>query len=168
MMKTFNDNAGRTWTVSINVDAIKRVRSLLQINLLEAVEGKLIERLATDPVMLCDVLYVLCKPEADAKSVSDEDFGRAMAGDAIEAGTTALLEELVDFFPPAKRRVLAKALAKLKTLEAKAVQLADQRLDDPKLDRQLEQILAGAELPETTLGGSSGNSPASSASNPAN
>jgi hypothetical protein len=166
-MKTFNDNAGRTWTVAINVDAIKRVRSLLQVNLLEAVEGKLIERLATDPVLLCDVLYVLCKPEADAKGVSDEDFGRAMAGDAIEAGTTALLEELVDFFPPAKRRVLAKALAKLKTLEAKAVQLADQRLDDPNLDRQLEQILAGAKLPERTPGGSSGNSPASSASSPA-
>ena len=27
-MKTFKDNAERTWTVSINVDAIKRVRSL--------------------------------------------------------------------------------------------------------------------------------------------
>ncbi len=97
-MKTFNDNAGRTWTVAINVDAIKRVKSLLGINLLEAVEGKLIEQLVSDPVMLCDVLYVLCKPEADAKQVSDEDFGRSMAGDAIDHGTTCLLEELVDFF----------------------------------------------------------------------
>ena len=26
-MKTFNDNAGRTWTIAINVDAIKRVMS---------------------------------------------------------------------------------------------------------------------------------------------
>jgi hypothetical protein len=110
-MKTFNDNAGRTWTVAINVDAIKRVKSLLSVNLLEAVEGKLIEQLVSDPVMLCDVLYVLCKPEADAKQVTDEDFGRAMAGDAIDLGTTCLLEELVDFFPLAKRQVLAKARA---------------------------------------------------------
>lgn len=166
-MKTFNDNAGRTWTVAINVDAIKRVKSLLGANLLEAVEGKLIERLVSDPVMLCDVLYVLCKPEADSKQVSDEDFGRAMAGDAIDLGTTCLLEELVDFFPLAKRQVLAKALAKLKTFQTKAVETASKRLDDPKLDRQLEQILSGDGLPALTPGDSSGNSPASSASNPA-
>src|SRR5690606_18405993 len=108
-MKTFNDNAGRTWTVAINVDAIKRVKSLLGVNLLDAVEGKLIEQLVSDPVMLCDVLYVLCKPEADAKQVSDEDFGRSMAGDAIDHGTTCLLEELVDFFPMAKRQEIGRA-----------------------------------------------------------
>jgi hypothetical protein len=33
-MKTFKDNTGRTWTVSANVDAIKRVRSALEGNLL--------------------------------------------------------------------------------------------------------------------------------------
>ena len=30
-MKTFNDNAGRTWTVAINVDCIKRVKALLDV-----------------------------------------------------------------------------------------------------------------------------------------
>ncbi len=166
-MKTFNDNAGRTWTVAINVNAIKRVKSLLSVNLLEAVEGKLIEQLISDPVMLCDVLYVLCKPEADARQVTDEDFGRAMAGDAIDHGTTCLLEELVDFFPQAKRQVLAKALAKLKAFQTKAVLAASKRLDDPQLDEQLEQILSGDGLPALTPGDSFGNSPASSASSPA-
>src|SRR5262245_66052332 len=104
-MKTFSDNAGRIWTLQINVDAIKRVRDLAEVNLLEVVEGKLLERLISDPVLLCDVIYSVCKPEADAKQVSDEDFGRAMAGDAIEAATTALLEELVGFFPQARRKV---------------------------------------------------------------
>jgi hypothetical protein len=151
-MKTFNDNAGRTWTVAINVDAIKRVKSLLSVNLLDAVEGKLIEQLVSDPVLLCDVLYVLCKPEADTKQVTDEEFGRAMAGDAIDTATTCLLEELVDFFPQAKRQVLAKALAKLKTFQARAIQTASKRLDDPKLDRQLQQILETGELPEPTPG----------------
>jgi len=32
-MKTFTDNADRTWTVTINVDAIKRVRSLVQVTM---------------------------------------------------------------------------------------------------------------------------------------
>src|SRR5262245_66118902 len=98
-VKTFNDNAGRTWTVAINVDAIKRVRGLLSVDLLEVVEGKLIETLIRDPILLCDVVYAVCKPEADAKHVSDEDFGRAMSGDAIDHATKALLEDLVDFSP---------------------------------------------------------------------
>ena len=33
-MPQFQDNAGRTWTVELNVDAIKRVRSLLGLDLL--------------------------------------------------------------------------------------------------------------------------------------
>ena len=98
-MKTFTDNAGRTWTVVVNVDAIKRVRGLLSVDLLSIVEGTLIDRLIRDPVLLCDIVYAVCKPEADARGISDEEFGRSMAGDAIEHATTALLEELVDFFP---------------------------------------------------------------------
>jgi len=151
-MKTFTDNAGRTWTVAINVDCIKRVKTLLSVNLLDAIEGKLIEQLVSDPVLLCDVIYAICKPEADTKEVSDEEFGRAMAGDAIDNATTALLEELVDFFPSGKRQVLAKALAKLKTFQSKAVKTASKRLDDPRLDQQLEALLSEGELPETSPG----------------
>lgn len=142
-MKTFNDNAGRTWTVSLNVDAIKRVRSLVDVDLMQAVGGKLLERLTTDPVLLCDILYAVCKAECDARNVTDEDFGRALAGDAIDAATTALLEELVDFFPQAKRRVLGKAMGKLKSLQARALEVAELRLDSPELENAMEQALAG-------------------------
>jgi len=157
-MKTFTDNTGRSWTIAVNVEAIKRVKSLLAINLLDAVEGKLIEQLVDDPVLLCDVIYVLCKPQADAASVTDEDFGRAMAGDAIEAATTALLEELADFFPRGRRELLQKALAKLKVFEAKVLEAAAARLDSPELDRRLQETIAG---------GLSGNLPESSESTPA-
>jgi hypothetical protein len=64
-----------------------------------------------------------------------------MAGDAIEHATTALLEELVDFFPQGKRRVLHKALAKLQAVEARAVEYAQARLEDPELDRRIEAAL---------------------------
>ncbi|MCE5327900.1 MAG: hypothetical protein LLG01_15950 [Planctomycetaceae bacterium] len=157
-MKTFTDNSGRAWTVTINVDAVKRVKTLLAINLLDAIEGKLLERLAGDPVLLCDVLYALCKPQADAQSISDEDFGRSMAGDVIDTAATALLEELCDFFPKGRRQLLQKALAKLRTLEETVLTAASRRLDSPDLDRQLQEAIAG---------GLSGNLPASPASSPA-
>ena len=162
-MKTFNDNAGRTWTVTINVDAIKRVKSLLSVNLLEAVEGKLLERLVSDPVLLCDVIYAVCKPEADAKGVSDEDFGRSMAGDAIDLATTALLEELCDFFPQQRRRLLRKALEKLRKLESMALTAAETRLDSPELERQMQELLAPSKVEGSDIGSSSGSLPGSSA-----
>lgn len=176
-MKTFTDNAGRTWTVAININAIKRVKGLTGINLLDVVngdstgttsggEGGLLGRLSSDAILLCDVLYAACKPEADTRNVSDEDFGRAMAGDAIDAGTKALLEELVDFFPQAKRRVLDKAFRKLRTLEARVIEVSEQQLDSPRIDALIEQAMRDAVQMPWMDSASSPNSPESPASIP--
>jgi hypothetical protein len=146
-MKCFKDNKGRNWTIVVNVATVKRVRSLLDINLLDVVKldannkpnVDLLEQLASDPVLLCDVIYCICKPEADAQNISDEDFGMAMGGDAIEHATTALLEELVDFFPEAKRLVLRKLMnagEKVKIQMEKALKL---ELENPQLDQELEK-----------------------------
>jgi len=158
-MRNFTDSTGRSWTIAINVNAIKRVRALVQVDLLEAADGRLIEKLVSDPVLLCDVIYALCKEQADAAGIDDEAFGRAMAGDAIDAAVTALLEELVDFFPLARRRVLGKALAKLRQLEATAMTTAETQLDDPALDRKLAELLRWP-------GSSSGTAPESLALTP--
>jgi hypothetical protein len=174
-MKTFTDNAGRTWTLVINVDAIRRVRSLAGVNLMDAVDGNLIERLVADPVLLCDVIYAVAKPEADANKVTDEEFGRSMAGDAIDHATTALLEELVDFFPRDRRRLLTKAMEKLRKLNQMAVAAVETKLDSGSLERQMEAALAeleersrpqGSPSRRTVPGGSSGTSPESSAWTP--
>jgi hypothetical protein len=86
------------------VDAIKRVKGLLDVNLLESRRRHADRAVDPRPVLLCDVIYVVCKPQADEQNVSDEDFGRAMAGDAIEHATRALLEELVGFSPSPRDR----------------------------------------------------------------
>jgi len=159
-MKTFTDNAGRTWTVAINVDAIKRVRDLLKVDLLEVLDGKLIEKLYRDPVLLCDVIYAVCKPEADARNVTDEDFGRAMAGDAIEHATKALLEELVGFSPsPRDRANLQRILETTWNVMDKARDVIEARLATVNADDLVAQALA-------TSGGSSGSAPESPASSP--
>ena len=100
----------------------------------------------------------MVKPEADAQKVTDEDFGRAMGGDALDGATAAFLEELVDFFPQGRRRLLRRAMEKLGVFQAKALAVAEQRLASPELDRQFESALAA-------LGNSSGGLPASSGSN---
>ena len=118
-MKSFTDNKGRTWTLEVTVATVKRVRALCRVDLNSIVEldknnkpsAELLERLSSDPVLLVDVLYAICKPQADKLGVSDEDFGEAMAGDAIEYATSALLEEVINFFPESKRMVMQRILS---------------------------------------------------------
>jgi len=162
-MKTFTDNAGRTWTVALNVTTTKQVKSLAGVDLMQIIAdgGKLIEMLVSDPVLLCDVIFALCKDQADTQKISDIDFGRSMAGDAIEAATSALLEELVDFFPRGKREVLRRALAKMRLYEEKFLKAAQARLDDPVTEQAMDQAVARV-LASSTPGASSGNAPASS------
>lgn len=166
-MHTFKDNQGRDWDVQINVDTIKRVRGLLDVDLLDAVGGDILERLVGDPVMLCDVLYAVCKPEAEEHGVSDEEFGRGMAGQAIDSATEALLEELTDFFPSRTRRLLKQALKKMNELQDVLLKEAQNKLESGDLDKTLLEELRGfGQLPERPAG-LSGTSPASSESTPA-
>lgn len=148
-MKSFNDNMSRTWVLTVNVGTIKRVRALCGIdlaNIISIENGKapkvdLLEQLANDPVLLVDVLYAVCKEQADSKNVSDEDFGRAMAGDAIEHATAALLDEIIDFFPEAKRQVFSKILSATRRFQSKTKQALTDMLNDPALDNQIDEAL---------------------------
>ena len=144
-MKSFTDNAGRIWTVAVNVAAIKRVRAICDVDLNAIVEmdeknnpsTKLLEKLATDPVLLVDVLYAVCKNEADAQSITDEDFGRAMAGDVIDHATAALLDEIVNFFPEAKRQAFQKILSATRRFEKIAREKLESLISDGRFEEEL-------------------------------
>jgi hypothetical protein len=113
--------------------------------------------LVGDPVMLADVLYCLCKDEADAKQITDEDFGRALGGDAITLATDAFLEELIDFFPEARARSsLRKIVAESKKVRDRLMGRAEKVLESFDADREANKLLR-----------SFGIAPESSASTPA-
>jgi hypothetical protein len=155
-MHIFKDKEGREWTLDVNVTSIKRVRAALEVNLLDVVDGKLIEELDGNPILLVDVLYVLCKPDAEKRNITDEQFGQAMAGDAIDRATSAFLAELSDFFPNGKRQLLQKAVAKIETLRTMALARATERMDSGELESLMAKL----------LNGTSTNSPENSASTP--
>jgi hypothetical protein len=157
-MRTFQDSAGRTWTVAVTVDAVKRVRDLIKEDLLDI--EQMFPRLLADPILLCDCLYCVCKPQADAERISDEDFARTMAGDVIARAKQALIEELIDFFPEtSQRETLRLAVARYGELSRKTTELIKQRLGSPALAREIEAALA-------SIGDSFTDSPASSESTP--
>ena len=161
----FTDREGRFWDVDINVLTIGRVRKALDINLLELVlpESTLAEKLS-DPVLIVNVLYVLCKDQADAASITDEQFGQSLTRDSIEDGWEAVLEGVVNFSPrgvrPAYRKVLEKA-QKVRTIqEAKALTMAESPEFDQMLNRALEKLQTAASNTAGSLAESSASTPA--------
>ncbi|MBM4019872.1 MAG: hypothetical protein FJ288_16380 [Planctomycetes bacterium] len=165
-MKTFTDSQGRTWSLVVNVSAVKRVRGLLDVDLLDVAGGDLLSRLADDPCLLVDVLFALCKPEADARAVTDEEFGRGMVGGVLDEAAAALMKELLDFFPSAQRaRALGRMAGKLKEQQA-AVAEALAAIQAAGTGEAQAQTPAWAGEAQLTVGGSFGNSPASAAATP--
>lgn len=140
-MHTFTDNSGRVWTLSVNVAAMKRVRSLCGVDLASIVEVdendrpsfKLLEQLSSDPVLLVDVLFAVCKPEADARNINDEDFAAAILGNVITAATDALLEDIIDFFPEPKRRMLNRLLTLTRRFEKEMTKQAESVFSEENL-----------------------------------
>lgn len=127
-MRQFKDNKDRTWDVAVNVGTAKRARDVLNVDLFK-LYGDEAGRVFGDPILLVNLLYVLCEPQCKANGISDVEFGEAMVGDAIEDGANALMESVADFFPSSKRQVLQKIKAKGEEVSAKMVQRAEILLD---------------------------------------
>ncbi len=84
--------------MDIDNTTLRRVKTLTGVHLLEAIDGDLITRLSTDPLLLGDVLFAICKPQADQQQITDEAFGEGLAGNSIDDATGALLEALINYF----------------------------------------------------------------------
>jgi hypothetical protein len=158
-MHTFKDNEGRPWTVAINIATAKRVKAVTGINLYDAVGNglKSLADLLRDPLTLVDVIYLCCEEQAEAKHVTDVDFGRALAGDVIESAIDAFLQALIDFFPDARTRAtLTTLIKKARTLQDRMFAQAQTAVENLDIDSAL-----------LNLKSVSGSSPALSESIPA-
>ena len=151
-MKTFTDGKGRVWEVELNVRQMKRVRDILGVDLVNviqtdkdgAIATDTIDRVANDPILLCDILWVLCEGQAKASGVTDEDFGSSLAGDSIEEATRAFLDELVDFFPGARRLFLKKAVGLARRWSDETARTLKEALESPELEERLRTELRSA------------------------
>ena len=161
MPQVFKDKADRVWLVSIDVAKIKLVKKTLDVNLPKLIDDnfKPLAALMSDEILFVDVLYLLCKKQADELGVSDEGFGELMYGDTYGEATEAFLQALTDFFSdPRIRAGLKKFLQIVKRGTDKAVAKLNHALDSKDWDREIERAISQA----TTSGESSTNAQGSS------
>jgi hypothetical protein len=109
-MSVFQDAMGRKWELHVNPATMKRVQSLTGFSLGKALASEEhMQQLNQDIVLLVDVVYALCKPQAEKAGVTDEAFGEAMVGDVFQSMVAALIEAITDFFPSESRRLIKAA-----------------------------------------------------------
>lgn len=130
-MKEFKDNSGKVWKIELNIAAVKRVIDLLSLNLLEPESGEppLLTRLGSDIILLCDLIYVLVKPQAEAEKINSEAFGAALGGDAILAAQEAFYQELIDFFRKSGRPDRLRMIEKQSLLIKAAIAAAEKKIE---------------------------------------
>ena len=148
-MRQFTDTKERVWDVELNVRQMKRVRDALGIDLVNVIQaGKdgavatdTLDRVANDPILLVDILWVLCEGQAKLAGVTDDDFGSSLAGDSISDATRAFLDELVDFFPGARRLFLKKAVDLARKYETENLEVLEKALASPEFEERLKTSL---------------------------
>lgn len=149
-MQYFLDKNGKQWELSIEYATIKRVKALCDVQILNLVaiddktgelDSNLLDRLVGDPILLIDVLYACCKPQADLNNISDEKFGQAFTGEEVEKATKALIDAVIDFFQEPKRTILKKMVAAVNRFMDKEQKMLMDRLQTVDLDKEMDLLL---------------------------
>lgn len=106
-MREFIDEQGQAWGIHVDVNAIRKVRSVAGIDLTKVMDSKEnLQALVDDVVALVDVLHVLCLEQCEHRKINAEAFAKTLYGDAISRATTALMESIIDFFPQGRGKIL--------------------------------------------------------------
>ena len=144
--------------LSIDFLALKKIRAAIMLpsgeplDLLNIVKIKsdgtldssLLDILAGNPLLLVELLYVLFRKQLDEKSITEEDFYRMISGEDIETAVDLVMEELIDFFPTAKSRVLRRFWDAVKTIELEAREELQEKLNSAEESEKLEKRIRGA------------------------
>lgn len=140
MLPSFEDNNGIKWTVDIDVDMTKKVRSQADYDLLDVSDAN-VARLAADPVLLVDVLYLICEAQATSREISAAQFGRALIGDPIDPASMALTEAILAFFPSRRRDLIKATMAKFEAADDQILDLMEQHLEGGGIDQQIKKSI---------------------------
>jgi hypothetical protein len=152
MSTSFKDTKGRTWTIGVTVGTVRDVRKTCQVDLLTladsaaegvAVKDNLIIRIMADPMLLANILDIVCAEELEAAGVTSEEFGHSLGGDAIGEAGDALIEAIVNFFRDPRDRARAmKALDTIKQVISDGQDALDAAFDPEKIRDETRKTLA--------------------------
>jgi hypothetical protein len=155
----FKLTTGKEFLVKVDAVKIRDVRKECEVDLAGS-DGSW----ADDPVKVFEVLWVLCRSQADG--MTSEQFSDGLCGESFEAAHKALAEATADFFPDSVKSVLRSLTEKTTSVKTKAAQMAAEKIQnadleavmlrqfEAQLDQAMSRLLTGAtgatNLPESS------------------
>lgn len=90
-------------------------------------------------ITIAETLYFILLPQIEKKGISKDEFCDGLRGDAMDAATKVLEEELVDFFPERLRKVVRLLAAKATEATEAGTAKMEQQLENMSVTDLLEQ-----------------------------
>ena len=145
----WKDTAGREWVFVCNVLTMARVKKECGVDLTKAIsEGStVIEDVIGDVAVFFDVVTTLLRDQMNDRGVSLEDLGASINDeDVVTEVAKALVEGIINFFPPNRREPLKRAFRKLWDLSKEQHNLEAEKaiaiIDGPEFDGMAKQAVA--------------------------
>lgn len=142
-MQHFTDTSGHKWGLDVTFSAIKRIKMLTDVDLVGD-RNALMETMSDD-IQMVDVVYSICKPEADQLGITDVDFGERLDGETAQKAREAFADAMVDFTHPDRREALSAGIDALMTAERKLIEAATANATDPawqaEIDAEIEHLV---------------------------
>lgn len=146
-MTTWKDNEGRPWTFSVNMWTCKQVKSETGWDLPNILNDGMekLGQLVADKCELFSVFLVLLKDQIDKRGMTPEQFGMAVAGDALACAAESFLEALADFFPARQSSQIKRLITTGNQLVSALADKADEELDKIDLSTLIQRALSTQE-----------------------
>ncbi len=170
-MAQFRDKTGRTWLVEFTLGSLTRVKAETGVDLLtlHIPDSPAMCVLRDDVGKLLDVLLVQLRPQMQERGVTVEQFGELLLEEHVWDAVEAILEGMVDYYPPAKRAALQPLMKRVISAARRVRDRATLEITRAMAGTDLDQIEREVEaaIQKSISGNCTGGSPASSASIPA-
>lgn len=143
-MAKFIDAEGSEWTIEISVAEIKQLRTQLSVDLLALMDdnGRLLKRLAADPILLVDVISELCTAQITERGLDEYGFARRLVGAGLSNAMDGLIDAIANFTPPQRGAIIRQAWTKAQEMEQTVMDRVSQQLASPDLNQRLEAKIA--------------------------
>ena len=102
-VQTFTDAEGREWFLEFNISSVRRYRldmaKDLKLKEFDFLDYAGILAALNDVFFAADLLYLVCREQAEERGLVAEEFGRALKGKILFDAIAAFVAEYLDFFP---------------------------------------------------------------------
>jgi len=142
-MALFRDANGRQWSLTVTVEDLRAVKDALDIHLTKLVDTdpQMLFELAADPIRCVDVIWVLCRSQAERYGVDERQFGRSLSQESFDLAGKALVRAVFDFFPKGRSEPMLRLLDKTEQAMAMQLQKISSSIEEMSPEAMLTQAI---------------------------